>query len=100
MNVQAEVDKYKNCKDRDEIGRAIKDYKNLALQSANDIVTAGQFNLVAHKLQERYDAMPAPRLKSIPTGSPNAPTKTAKIGREEKAKINAAWNKKMSTKDK
>jgi len=98
MNVQAEVDKHKNVKDRDDLGRIIKDYKNLALQSANDIVTAGQYNMVALKLQERYDAMPAPRLKSIPSGAPGAPTKTAKIGKDEKAKINAAWNRKTGPK--
>jgi len=94
MNVQAEVDKHKNVNDRDELGRIIKDYKGLALQHANDIVLAGQYNMVALKLQERYDKMPAPRLKSIPTGSSPAQTKTAKISKDEKAKINAAWSRK------
>jgi len=100
MNVEAEVSKYKNCKDRDELGRAIKNYKDLALQSANDIITAGQYNLVALKLQEIHDKMPAPRMKSIPTGSSQAPVKTAKIGKDEKAKINVEWNRKAGSKGK
>ena len=94
MNVQAEVDKHKNVNDRDELGRIIKDYKGLALQHAGDMILAGQYNLVALKLQERYDKMPAPRMKGIPTGSTSAPTKTAKISKDEKAKINAAWSRK------
>jgi len=97
MNVQAEIDKHKNVNDRDELGRIIKDYKGLALQYANDIVLAGQYNMVAFRLQERYDKMPGPRLKSIPTGSAPAQTKTAKISKDEKAKINAAWSRKTNT---
>ena len=97
MNVEAEVSKYKNCKDRDELGRAIKNYNSLALQSANDIIMAGQYNLVALRLQEVYDKMPAPRMKSIPTGSAPAQTKTAKIGKDEKVKINTAWNNKTKS---
>ena len=98
MNVQAEVDKHKNVNDRDELGRIIKDYKGLALQYANDIILAGQYNMVALKLQERYDKMPAPRMKSIPTGSAPAQTKTAKLSKEEKARIRDDWNKKAGGK--
>jgi len=97
MNVQDEVNKHKNC-NRDELGMQIKEYKSLALQFANDMVLAGQYNMVAHKLQEMYDKMPAPRIKGIPTGTSNAPTKTAKISKDERAKINTAWNRKTTGK--
>ena len=100
INVEAEVSKFKNCKDRDEVARQIREYKNLALQHANDMVLAGRYNMVAHKLQEICDKLPAPKLKSIPTGAQNAQTKTASISKEEKAKINAAWNKKAGNKKK
>lgn len=94
VNVEAELSKHKNCKDRDELVRLIKDYKNLALQHANDIITVGQYNMVAHKLQEMCDKLPPPRLKKLPSAAPGTPTKTAKISNEEKIKINADWNKK------
>ena len=93
INVEAEVNKHKNCKDRGELGLIINEYKSLALQNSNNIVMAGQFNMVAHKLQEVFDKMPAPGLKKLPTFSQGAPTKTAKITKEEKAKISDAWNK-------
>ena len=96
INVEAEVNKHKNCKDRGELGLIIKEYKNLALQNSNNIVIAGQFNMVAHKLQEICDKIPAPTLKKIPGITPNTPTKTAKITKEEKAKISAAWSKRAS----
>ena len=99
MNVEAEVSKYKNCKDRDELVRQIKGYKNLAMQSANDIFLAGQYNMVAHKLQEMCDKLPAPRLKNpAANSSSGAPVKTAKITKEEKKKIDVAWSKKASGK--
>jgi len=98
LNVDAEVSKYKNCKDRDEVGRAIKEYKSLALQHANDMILAGKYNSVAHNLQEIHDKLPAPRLKQIPGGREGAQTKTAKISKDEKAKINATWNKRTGSK--
>ena len=94
INVEAEVSKHKNCKDRDELIRLINDYKALALKNATDIVAAGQYNMVALKLQEMCDKLPAPRLKNIVPSGPNMPTKTANITNEENAKISAAWNKK------
>ena len=94
INVEAEVNKHKNCKDRGELSLIIKEYKGLALQSANDLTMAGQYNMVAFKLQEICDKLPAPRLKKIPTSSPGAPTKTAKISKDERTKINNDWNKK------
>ena len=93
INVEAEVSKHKSCKDRDELGRRIKDYKNLALQHANDIVLAGQYNMVVLKLQEICDKLPAPRLKNIPGSTSGTQVKTAKITKEENARIDAAWNK-------
>ena len=100
INVEAEVSKFKNCKDRDEVARQIREYKNLALQHADDMVLAGRYNMVAHKLQEICDALPVPRLKSIPGNTQNVKTKTASITKEEKAKINADWNKKAGKKGK
>jgi hypothetical protein len=95
INVEVEVSKHKNCKDRDELGMLIREYKNLALQSARDMALAGKYNSVALKLQEIYDKLPAPHLKN--PGNSNllgVPTKTANISSEENAKINAAWQKK------
>jgi len=48
VDVESEVNKYRNCKDREEIERAIQDYKNLAMQHAKDFTLAGQYNMVAH----------------------------------------------------
>jgi len=98
INVDAEVSKHKNVKDRDEMVRCIKEYKNLALQHANDMMAAGQYNAVAFKLQEICDKMPAPRLKQIPTAGPAAATKTAKISKDEKKRIDADWHKKIGNK--
>jgi len=98
INVDAEVSKHKNVKDRDEMTRRIKEYKNLALQHANDMMAAGQYNTVAFKLQEICDKLPAPRLKQIPTSGPAAPTKTAKITKDERKRIDSDWSKKTSNK--
>jgi len=95
INVDAEVSRFKNCKDRDELVRQIKHYKDLALQSAANLASAGQYTSVAHKLQEMCDKLPAPTLIRHPSGSGhNAPQKTADITDEEHAKIKAAWEKK------
>jgi len=98
VDVESEVNKHRNCKDRDELGRVIKDYKNLAIQHAKNIVMAGQYNLVAFKLQELYDKLPAPNLKPIPSYSQSAPVKTANITREEQARISAEWRQKAKKK--
>jgi len=95
INVEAEVSKHKYCKDRDELGRIIKDYKNLAIQvAAKDLIAAGQYNAVVLRLQEICDKLPAPRIKIITGSEHNTPVKTATISKEEEAKINAAWRKK------
>jgi len=98
INVEAEVSKHKNCKDRGEFGRLIQEYKSLALKYASDIVLAGQYSMVAHKLQELCDKLPAPNLKNVVGNTHSAPTKTARISSEEKAKINSAWSKKAGNK--
>jgi len=97
INVENEVNKHKNTKDRDEIARSINEYKNLALQSANNLSLAGQYNMVALRLQDIYDKLPAPRLKNIASNRSDVQTKTAKISKEEKDKINAAWKKKAGS---
>jgi hypothetical protein len=98
IGVEAEVNKYKNCKDRDELGGLVKYYKNLALQHAANLVLAGQYSAVAQKLQEIYDKLPAPRLKKYPTGNTQgASVKTAKITSEEQARISADWEKKTKS---
>ena len=98
INVDAEVNKHKNCKDRGELGRLVKEYKGLALQNASNIVMAGQYNMVAFKLQEICDKLPPPNLKNIVPNAQNVPVRTAKITSEEKAKISADWNKKAGGK--
>jgi len=95
VSVEEEVNKHKNCKDRDELVRLIKDYKNLALQHASNLVLAGQYSAVAHKLQEMCDKLPAPHLFKYPAGgAQNAQVKTAAITNEEQSRINAEWEKK------
>jgi hypothetical protein len=94
INLEAEVSKHKNCRDRDELGRVIRDYKNLALQHATNIVLAGQYNAVALKLQEICDKLPAPHLKNPGSNTLGVPVKTATITREENARINATWKQK------
>ena len=97
VNVEAEVSKYKTCKDRDELERRIKEYKNLALKFASDIGMAGRYNMVALKLQEVCNKLPAPKLKMPVSSTNDIPVKTAKITSEEKSQINAAWEKKAKS---
>jgi len=94
IGVEAEVNKYKNCRDRDELLRAIKEYKNQALQHATNLVLAGQYSTVALRLQEICDKLPAPQLVKYPAGKTGDQVKTATVTREEQAKIDAAWRKK------
>ena len=94
ISVDDEVNKYKNCKDRDELNRQIKNYKNLALQSASNLVLAGQYSTVAHKLQEMCDKLPAQQIIKRPPSGRQKPVKTADITNEEQARIDADWRKK------
>ena len=98
VNVEAELSKYKNCKDRDELGRLIKDYKNLALKHATDIVKAGKYNMVALKLQEICNKLPPPKLKKLSGNTPGAPVKTATITSEENTQIKEDWDKRAGNK--
>ena len=98
VDVEAEVNKYRNSRDRDELERRIKEYKDLALKHASNILVAGKYTTVALKLQEICNKLPAPHFKK-PAGSStqNTPVKTATITSEENTKINAAWEKRAGT---
>jgi len=94
INVEAEVSKHKNCKNRDELTRLINDYKSLALKNAHDLVLAGQYTTVAAKLKEICDKLSATHLKKIPgSDTHNVQVKTVAISDEENAKIKADWEK-------
>jgi hypothetical protein len=93
IDIENEVNKHKNIKDRDELVRLINDYKNLAIQNATNLAMAGQYSAVAHKLQEICDRLPAPKLVKYPTGAQGAPSKTANITSEEQKRIDADWRK-------
>jgi F0F1-type ATP synthase gamma subunit len=93
VNVEAELSKYKACKDREELERRIKEYKNLALKFASDIGMAGQYNMVALKLQEICNKLPAPKIKKLASSTSSTPVKTATITKEENNQIKAAWEK-------
>jgi hypothetical protein len=93
VNIEAEVNRHRNCKDRDELEKVIREYKNLAIQHAKDFTVAGQYNTVAFKLQEFCDKLPAPHIKIIADNRPSAPVKTATITSDEQARIRAEWRK-------
>jgi formate-dependent phosphoribosylglycinamide formyltransferase (GAR transformylase) len=94
IDVEAEINKHKGCKDRDKLERLIQEYKSLARQHAMNFTAAGQYNMVAHKLQEIFDKLPAPHLRKPIGGTSGAPVKTATISNEENNRISAAWKKK------
>ena len=98
INVDAEVNKHKNCTERDKLERMIQEYKNLALQHAQNISLAGQYNLVAHKLRAICDKLPDPHLKKMASHAQNVPVKTVNITGKEAAKIDAAWKQKAGNK--
>ena len=97
IDVEAEVSKHRSIKDREEMERRIQDYKNLAIQNATNLVMAGQYSMVARKLQEICDRLPAPKLVNYPTGQRGS-AKTANFTSEEQARINADWRKKTREK--
>jgi len=100
VDVKSEINKYKNCNDRDKLERAIYEYKSQARQNATDFVLAGQFNSIALELQKVCDKLPAPKLKNVASNKSNVPVKTAKITSKEAAKIDAAWKQKAGNKGK
>ena len=94
IDVEAEVNKYKNSRDRDEIERAIQDYKSFALQNASNLTMAAQYSAVVNKLKEICDRLPPPNLKKRAAGgSQGTQAKTATLSSEEKARISADWKK-------
>jgi len=90
IDVEAEVNKYKTTKDRAELEKRVQEYKQLATQNATNLVMAGQYSMVARKLQDICDRLPAPKLVKHSAGSP---AKTADITSEEQAKISADWKR-------
>jgi hypothetical protein len=100
MNVEAEVNRHKNCTDRSKLEKLIQEYKGLAVQHATNFVMASQYNNVALQLQKLCDRLPAPHFKNIPGSTPGAPAqvRTATISDEEDARIKAAWKQKTSGK--
>jgi hypothetical protein len=57
------------------------------------MVVSGQYNMVAHKLQEICDRLPAHHIKHQ-AGAHGGPVKTANISSDEQSRINADWKKK------
>jgi hypothetical protein len=98
MDVEAEVNRHKTCRDRGKLEMLIQEYKGLAIQHATNFVMASQYNEVALKLQKLCDRLPAPHLKNIPGNAPGAQVRTATIGSDEDARINAAWKQKTGGK--
>jgi hypothetical protein len=97
FSIEDEVNKHKNCKERDKLEKFIQEYKGLALQHAKNFVLAGQYNAVAHKLQEICDRLPAPHIKHPGGSTQSGPVKTATITSDENARINAAWRQKAGS---
>jgi hypothetical protein len=93
IDVEAEVNKYKTTRDRTELEKGIQEYKNLAVQNATNLVAAGQYSMVARRLQEICDKLPPPKLVNYPAGKGKS-SQTAHITSEEQARINADWNRK------
>ncbi|MDR0320474.1 MAG: hypothetical protein LBI28_03145 [Treponema sp.] len=94
IDVESEINKYRNCKERGKLETLIHEYESLALQHANNLVLAGQYNKVAFKLKEICDKLPAPNLKNITSSAKSVSVKTASITNAEEARINAAWKQK------
>jgi len=99
VNVESEINKHRACRDRGELEKYIQEYKSLAMQHATNFTLAGQYNTIAHKLQEICDKLPPPNLvHHHSTGVASAPVKTVSLSNEDGAKINAAWEKRAGGK--
>ena len=94
IDVEAEINKHRNCRDRDELEKLIQEYKNLALQYAKNFTVAGQYNMVAQRLRGICDRLPAPYLKNTAGKTSGTPVKTATITSDEQNRIKAAWKQK------
>jgi len=97
IDVEAEVNKHKTTRDRTELEKRIQEYKLLATENATNLVMAGQYSMVARKLQEICDRLPAPKLGNYSSGKSGS-AKTAHITSEEQARIDADWKKKTREK--
>ena len=97
MDIEAEVNKHKTCKDREKLEKAIQDYKNLMLLHAKNLTLAGQYNAVIKKLQAICDKLPRPQLKNVTGRTMGPPVKTATITSEENTQINDAWNQRAGS---
>ena len=97
MDVEAEVNKHKDCKDRDKLEKTIQEYKNLMLLHAKNLAVAGQYNTVVLRLQAICDRLPRPQLKNVTGRRQGAPVKTAAITSEENSQINDAWNQRTGS---
>ena len=97
IDVEAEVNKHRNCKERPKLEKVIQDYKSLALQCANNLALAGKYNLIIRKLQEICDRLPNLNLKNTAKGhAKHTPVKTATITSEENTKISTEWKKRTA----
>ena len=94
IDIEAEVNKHRNCKERSKLEGAIKEYKNLAFKYASNLALAGQYNTVMLKLQEICNRLPNPLSRNTAARARGVPLKTATVTSEENAKISAAWNEK------
>ena len=94
IDVEAEVNKYKGCKDLGKLEAAIQEYKGLAFKYAGNLTLAGRYNKVVLKLQEIYNKLPNPLTKKPTAKTQSVPLKTASITNEENAQISAKWKKK------
>ena len=92
IDVEAEINKHKSCKDRSKLEKAIQEYKSLVLKYANNLTEAGKYNMVVQKLQEICDRLPRPNLKNTAIGgAKSSSVKTATITNEENTKISTEW---------
>ena len=92
INIEAEVNKHRNCKDRSKLEGVIQEYKNLVFKYASNLTLAGQYNTVVLKLQAICDRLPNPITRN--TKAQSVPLKTAAVTSEENAQISAAWKQK------
>ena len=91
IDVEAEINKYRNSRDREELERAIQEYKSFALQNASNLAMAAQYSAVANKLKEICDRLPPPNLRKHMAGGSQDKAKTATLTSEEKARISSEW---------
>ena len=97
IDVETEVNKHKNCKDRAKLESIINEYKSLVLKHANNLAVAGQYNMVVLKLQEICDRLPGPPLRKTTASTLGVPVKTAAITKEESTRIDAEWKQKAGS---